>query len=207
MKSLNGSVLRCIFAIVLGLVLVLWPEAAVTYLVITIGICFIIPGLFSLLNYFTREKVEGEPSPMFPIDGAGSILFGAWLVIMPQFFVSILMYVLGALLVLAGAQQLISLVSARKWSTVSYVFYIIPSLILITGIMILAYPFGAAANTFVIFGVACLIYGISELINCISSVKDKRKMEYHPLQDLRYSIGEIPICFLKNFPKVDWSEK
>ena len=158
MKSLNGSVLRCIFAIVLGLVLVLWPEAAVTYLVITIGICFIIPGLFSLLNYFTREKVEGEPSPMFPIDGAGSILF-------PQFFVSILMYVLGALLVLAGAQQLISLVSARKWSTVSYVFYIIPSLILITGIMILAYPFGAAANTFVIFGVACLIYGISELIN------------------------------------------
>lgn len=133
MKSLNGSVLRCIFAIVLGLVLVLWPEAAVTYLVITIGICFIIPGLFSLLNYFTREKVEGEPSPMFPIDGAGSILFGAWLVIMPQFFVSILMYVLGALLVLAGAQQLISLVSARKWSTVSYVFYIIPSLILITG--------------------------------------------------------------------------
>ena len=127
MKSLNGSVLRCIFAIVLGLVLVLWPEAAVTYLVITIGICFIIPGLFSLLNYFTREKVEGEPSPMFPIDGAGSILFGAWLVIMPQFFVSILMYVLGALLVLAGAQQLISLVSARKWSTVSYVFYIIPS--------------------------------------------------------------------------------
>ncbi|MDA6987171.1 DUF308 domain-containing protein, partial [Escherichia coli] len=81
-----------------------------------IGICFIIPGLFSLLNYFTREKVEGEPSPMFPIDGAGSILFGAWLVIMPQFFVSILMYVLGALLVLAGAQQLISLVSARKWS-------------------------------------------------------------------------------------------
>ena len=159
MKSLNGSVLRCIFAIVLGLVLVLWPEAAVTYLVITIGICFIIPGLFSLLNYFTREKVEGEPSPMFPIDGAGSILFGAWLVIMPQFFVSILMYVLGALLVLAGAQQLISLVSARKWSTVSYVFYIIP------GIMILAYPFGAAANTFVIFGVACLIYGISELIN------------------------------------------
>ena len=165
MKGLNGSVLRCIFAIVMGLVLVLWPEAAVTYLVITIGICFIIPGIFSLLNYFTREKVEGEPSPMFPIDGAGSILFGAWLVIMPQFFVSILMYILGALLVIAGAQQIYSLVSARKWSIVPYGFYIIPALILITGIMILAYPFGAAANTFVIFGVACLIYGISELIN------------------------------------------
>ncbi len=165
MKSLNGSVLRCVFAIILGLILVLWPEVAVIYLVITIGICFIIPGLFSLFRYFTREKTEGEPSPMFPIDGAGSILFGTWLVVMPQFFVSILMYVLGALLVLAGAQQLISLISVRKWSKVPYGFYILPSLILITGIMILAYPFGAAANTFVIFGVACLVYGISELIN------------------------------------------
>lgn len=165
MKSLNGSVLRCLFAIILGLIWVLWPEVAVIYLVITIGICFILPGLFSLFHYFTREKVEGEPSPMFPIDGAGSILFGAWLVIMPQFFVNILMYILGALLVLAGVQQWISLVAARKWSTVPYVFYILPTLILITGIMILAYPFESAANTFVIFGVACLVYGISELIN------------------------------------------
>lgn len=165
MKSLNGSALRCLFAIALGLIWVLWPEVAVIYLVITIGICFIIPGLFSLFHYFTREKVEDEPSPMFPIDGAGSILFGAWLVIMPQFFVNILMYILGALLVLAGIQQWISLVSARKWSTVPYGFYVLPTLILITGIMILAYPFESAANTFVIFGVACLVYGISELIN------------------------------------------
>ena len=113
MKKFNNSVLRSAFAMILGFVLVLWPEAAVTYLVITIGICFIIPGIFSLLNYFTREKVEGEPSPMFPIDGAGSILFGAWLVIMPEFFVNILMYILGALLVIAGVQLIALLVSAR----------------------------------------------------------------------------------------------
>ena len=42
----------------------------VTYLVITIGIVYH-TGIISLLNYFTREKVEGEPSPMFPIDGNG----------------------------------------------------------------------------------------------------------------------------------------
>ena len=113
----------------------------------------------------TREKVEGEPSPMFPIDGAGSILFGAWLVIMPEFFVNILMYILGALLVIAGVQQIAMLVSARKWSMVPFGFYVMPALILLTGIMIIAYPFGAAANTFVIFGVASIFYGIIELIN------------------------------------------
>ena len=41
MRSINGAVLRSAFAMVLGFVLVLWPEAAITYLVITIGILFI----------------------------------------------------------------------------------------------------------------------------------------------------------------------
>ena len=143
MRSINGAVLRSAFAMVLGFVLVLWPEAAITYLVITIGILFILPGLFAILSYFTRPKNENGEKPMFPIEAAGSVLFGAWLVIMPEFFVNILMYLLGALLVIAGVQQLVSLISA----------------------MILAYPFGAAANTFVIFGVASIFYGACELIN------------------------------------------
>ena len=153
MKKVNNSILRSAFAMILGFVLVLWPEAAVTYLVIAIGICFILPGIFSLLSYFTREN------------GAGSILFGAWLVVMPAFFVNILMYILGALLVIAGIQQITMLVSARKWSIVPLGFYVMPALILLTGIMIIAYPFGAAANTFVIFGVASIFYGVIELLN------------------------------------------
>lgn len=165
MRSINGAVLRSAFAMVLGFVLVLWPEAAITYLVITIGILFILPGLFAILSYFTRPKNENGEKPMFPIEATGSVLFGAWLVIMPEFFVNILMYVLGALLVIAGVQQLVSLISARKWSNVPFGFYLMPTLILITGVMILAYPFGAATNTFVIFGVASIFYGACELIN------------------------------------------
>ena len=103
MRSINGAVLRSAFAMVLGFVLVL----AITYLVITIGILFILPGLFAILSYFTRPKNENGEKPMFPIEAAGSVLFGAWLVIMPEFFVNILMYVLGALLVIAGVQQLV----------------------------------------------------------------------------------------------------
>lgn len=165
MKTINNAILRSAFAILLGLVMVLWPEAAITYLVITIGVLFILPGLFSILGYFTRSKETNGDNPMFPIEGAGSVLFGAWLVIMPGFFVNILMYVLGALLVVAGVQQIVTLISARKWSTVPFGFYLMPVLILITGVMIIAYPFGAAANTFVIFGVAIMFYGICELIN------------------------------------------
>lgn len=165
MKTINNSIIRSLFAIVLGLVLVLWPDTAIIYLVMTIGILFILPGVFSVLHYFTRDKSEAGASRMFPVEGAGSILFGAWLVITPAFFVNILMYILGALLVIAGLQQMLALISFRKWQTVPWGFYILPLLILVTGITILAYPFDVMANTFVIFGVASLFYGAFELLN------------------------------------------
>ena len=66
---------------------------------------------------------------------------------------------------IAGNAAIGALISARKWSNVPLGFYLMPALILITGVMILAYPFGAAANTFVIFGVASIFYGACELIN------------------------------------------
>ena len=59
MKKLNSSVVRCFFAIAVGLILVIWPAAAVSYLVIAIGICFVLLGIFSLLNYFTRTPKAG----------------------------------------------------------------------------------------------------------------------------------------------------
>ena len=102
MKTMNYSIIRCICALVLGVLLVAWPEAAILYLVITIGALFLVPGLFSVFGYLTRGKQNGMS---FPIAGLGSLLFGLWLMIMPAFFVGILMYVLGAVLVLAGISQ------------------------------------------------------------------------------------------------------
>ena len=47
MKTMNYSIIRCICALVIGVLLVAWPEAAILYLVITIGVLFLVPGLFS----------------------------------------------------------------------------------------------------------------------------------------------------------------
>lgn len=166
MKRFNNSVLRSILAVVLGLVLILWPEAVIHYLVMLIGVFFIIPGIISFINYFTYdESLHNGKKRIFPIDGIGSLLFGGWLVIMPGFFVNILMYLLGAILVIAGIQQIMTLARARNWCTVPVSFYILPTLILLTGAMIIYNPSSIAANTFVIFGIAIMIYGVNELIN------------------------------------------
>lgn len=165
MRTLNNMILRGSFSILLGLLLILWPEAAINYLIMAIGALFVIPGIISIFSYLIRRGNGPEANPIFPIDAAGSILLGAWLMIMPSFFVNILMYVLGGLLVLAGSQQIIQLIMARKWAVVPFGFYLMPTLILVTGLMILLYPFEVMANTLVVFGVAILFYGGCELIN------------------------------------------
>ena len=166
MKAINYSTLRSIFALVLGVLLVMWPDVAINYLVITIGVLFLIPGLISLIGYFSGENRE-EVKRMFPVAGLGSILFGLWLMIMPSFFVNILMYVLGFILILGGIQQISSLVSARKWTSVPLGFYVVPVLILIAGIIVVVNPFTVASAAFILLGISCIVYALSELFNGI----------------------------------------
>ena len=57
MKQINNTLLRSIFAILLGLMLILWTELAILYLVMTIGVLFIFPGIISLLFYTKKAAI------------------------------------------------------------------------------------------------------------------------------------------------------
>ena len=159
MKTMNYSIIRCICALVLGVLLVAWPEAAILYLVITIGALFLVPGLFSVFGYLTRGKQNGMS---FPIAGLGSLLFGLWLMIMPAFFVGILMYVLGAVLVLAGISQIVNLSA---------------------GVVVLFNPFTAATVPFIILGVSSIVYGLSDLVNIIR-FRQKKDIQTPIIEDV-----------------------
>lgn len=172
MKTMNYSIMRCICAWMLGVLLVAWPEAAIIYLVITVGVLFLVPGLFTIISYLTRSK---ELDRSFPIAGLGSLLFGLWLMIMPAFFVNILMYVLGAVLVLAGISQIVNLSAARSWTFVPGGFFVVPALVLIAGIVVLFNPFTVATVPFIVLGVSSIVYGISDFINIIRFRQKKDK--------------------------------
>ena len=55
MKGLSYSFLRAICALVIGLVLVMFPDQAGDYFVITIGVIFLVPSLVSIIGYFCTE--------------------------------------------------------------------------------------------------------------------------------------------------------
>lgn len=170
MKRMNYALLRTIFALILGLVLVLFPEQAGDYLVITVGVIFLIPSLISLVGYGVSKA---EERPRFPLEGVGSLLFGLWLLIMPGFFANLLTFVLGFVLVMGGVQQLAAVSAARRWMPVHYGYYIVPTLILIAGVVAIVNPIEARSTVFMMIGATALVYAISELVNWLKLTRRK----------------------------------
>ena len=95
--------------------------------------------------------------------------------VMPAFFVGILMYLLGALLVLGGLNQLIRLIAVRNQVHVPVILYVIPVLVLGSGLLILFNPFEAANVPFIILGVSAIIYGITDLIRLLRYRRERNK--------------------------------
>ena len=162
MRMMNYSIMRCVSAIAIGILLMVWPETAIVYLVIAIGAMFFLPSLFTIVGYFMKGRQLGM---YFPIVSLGSLLFGLWLMVSPTFFVGILMYVLGAVLVFAGISQIAGLLGARSQAPVTFGYYVMPVLILLAGLVVLVNPFAAATIPFIILGISSAAYGITELIH------------------------------------------
>lgn len=167
MKTINYALMSSLCALIIGVLLVVWPDVAVNYLVITIGVLFLLPGLLGLFAYFALGKQGEGMSRPFPIVALGSACFGLWLVIMPSFFVNILMYVLGVLLVLGGIGQLANFMSVRRVVNVPVIWYLIPSLILLVGLVVLFNPFEVATIPFILLGISAIVYGGTDLIRLL----------------------------------------
>lgn len=180
MKLFQSSVFRALIAIVVGALLVKYPDSTVLWLTVAIGVLFLISGVIALIAYMNARKHASEYTitdqqgnvisggqPTFPIVGAGSIILGLVLALTPGVFVNGLMYMLGAIMVLGGLNQLMSLLSARRLGTVPFGFWIAPSLILLTGLFVIFKPMESASLPLLILGWCSLLYGVTELINVL----------------------------------------
>ncbi len=174
MKKLNYPFIRIIFALIIGLILVVWPGAAIDYIIIAIGVVFLASGLIAILS-FLGQSSKKERKHSFPLDGLGAFLLGLMLVILPTFFAKIFTYILGFILLLGGLQQVASLTSARRWMRVPLGFYVVPSLILLAGLFSLLNPIGVQETALIIIGIASMVYAISELINWFKFARHRNK--------------------------------
>lgn len=191
MRNFNYYALSSICALIIGVLLVVWPDVAVRYLVITIGVLFMLPGLVGIFSYFAtlRQIREAGGKPFVPIAGIGSAILGFWLIIMPDFFITILMYLLGVLLVMAGLTQLFNFISVRKFTNVPFIMYVVPVLVLAAGMVVLINPFQVANVPFIILGVSSIVYALTDLVRLIrfrrKIQKEENIVDITPIEEIK----------------------
>lgn len=190
MKILRSSLFRALCAIVVGVLLIEYRETTMTWLTIAIGVLFFLSGVISLASYYGSRKQDSDVevfdaegnkiaggSPSFPIVGLGSLILGIILALLPQTFIHWLMYILAAILILGAINQYISLGRVAKIGHVGVGFWIMPSLLLLAGIIIIVYPMQSASLPLFILGWCMIVYGVVEVVNVWKISKINKKFQ------------------------------
>ena len=184
MKVLQISAVRAILVLVIGFLLVKYREETMTWMTITIGILFFLSGLFSCAVYYIeKERVKKQTSesdenndavkgPSFPVAGVGSIIL-----VMPNTFITWVVYILAALLILGAINQFMGLASSRQYSQVPILYWFFPTAILVVAILVISKPIEAAALPLQIIGWSLMCYGLIELVLLIRLYNVKKKFE------------------------------
>lgn len=190
MKVFQSSIFRAICAIIIGALLVKYREEAVTWLTITIGALLFLSGVISCIVYFSNKRnpkyaqvfdAQGNPvtppHATFPIGGIGTIILGALLALAPNLFVQWLMYILAAVLILGALNQFMNLASATKYARIGVAWWLLPSLVLLTGIVAIIKPSFIASAPLLVVGWCMMVYGAVDLVNAIKIYRTRKGFE------------------------------
>ncbi len=196
MKVVQSSILRAVIAIVVGVLLIVYREATMTWIIRCIGILFFMSGLISCVVYYVENKrikdaapmfdAEGKEiiqrKPFFPIVGLGSMILGLFLALLTETFIVYAVYLLGAILILGAINQLFSLARARQFASVPLLYWLFPCITFIIAIWIMLDPMDAASLPLLATGCCFIFYGVIEAINTFY-IHRMRKTQLQPYEE------------------------
>lgn len=208
MKVLRSAIFRALCAIIVGVLLIQYREQTVTWITIAIGVLFFLSGIISLATYYAAKRhfdglnnitvtdAEGNvltgERPTFPIVGVGSVILGIILALMPSTFITWLMYILSAILILGAVNMFVALAAAMKFARIGIVWWIVPSILLIVSIYLMFQPMEAAGTPLYIIGWCMMVYGVVECVNALK-IHRCRKLwhESHDVMHTSYTATEV----------------
>lgn len=192
MKRFPKSILRACCAIAGGVVLVQYREQAVMWITVGIGIVFFISAVISFIDYLALRKNSEEQVELydaqgrklgqrrqrrFPVVAVGCGILGSVMALSPGTFVGGLMFVLAALLIAGGAYQLFSLSLATRFARVGLVWWVLPVVILLVGMVALIKPSAIASAPLLIIGWCLMVYGVVDLIDALKIRRCKKQFD------------------------------
>ena len=161
---------------ILGLILLVAPGTAVSFVFNSIGLVCIVIGIFNVIRYSNLDAKSAVSSNALA-SGIVWIIIGLAVILFRGTLISILPIFFGAIILLGGISKLqgafaFKRMNARRW----YIELIFAAISIVFGALILFNPFSTAMLLMRIIGLALLIEGLSDIISF--SALQKKKTEY-----------------------------
>lgn len=159
----TNVVISAVLCILLGIVLVVWPDISMQIACTAIGAVLLIGGVMRLVQYFVVR--DGSMyAQMNLIMGIVLTVVGVWIVLKPDKVLAIIPIIIGIVIVIHGLndlQQAVSLCKEKydKW----WVALLLGLLTVGFGILLICRPFAALDTVVILIGIFLIYDGLSDL--------------------------------------------
>lgn len=160
---------NAVIMVILGLVLVIWPDILGVMLCYLLGGALIVMGVIQLISFLRGERL-GFYSKFSMLMGIVLVLLGIWICTQPHVVLSIIPVVVGIIVLIHGLMDIqYTLDIRRTGNTKWWIALIVAILTLIVGLLLVFNPFTAYEISMILLGVSMLYDGGSDLVLLIFS--------------------------------------
>lgn len=171
------SIIMSLLFIIVGIIMIIFPNIIVSSIMIMIGVVLIIVGAFTIINSLKDKGDFGGYSYDFAL-GVMSLIFGIVMVANPNLLVSVLPILIGAWIIFQSLLKLqlsikVKNLGGKTWSLI----LIMSILTTILGVVLVINPFGAVNTIMVLLGSLIILYGVSDIIETTCVLKNFNKKQ------------------------------
>lgn len=175
--SKKAYILTPIIMLAAGIALIIMHERedVLSWVVILLGIMFIVPSLFNIIwTWIHSRRMKADAGSTYiggsMVANIGALALGIVMVAIPEVLVGFTVYLFAAVLAFYGVYTIVSMARIARPGSLPWVFCIVPVLMIVTGVAMAFTPLRTISNIVVLItGIALTLSGLNCLIQAASS--------------------------------------
>jgi uncharacterized membrane protein HdeD (DUF308 family) len=153
---------RGAFAVLFGILTLVWPGVTVLALAIVFGVYALFDGISAIVQAF--RPGDGAQRAAYGLLGALGVIAGVLALVWPGTTVLVLATLVGAWAVVTGIAEIVAAVRLRKQITGEAFLIVAGALSVIAGILVLVHPIAGVLGIAVLIGVYAVLYGVMLIV-------------------------------------------
>ncbi len=165
-KQHTGSVIMCLFEILVGVLLLIDPVTFTSSIITAFGVVLVITGIFSIIAYFRLDPVAGAASQSL-LKGLIGVVAGGFCMFNSQWFIAafpLLALLYGVIILIAGLAKVQWAVDALRMKTGKWFLPALSAVISIfCAVVVFNNPFATTMVLWMFTGVTLIVEAIFDI--------------------------------------------